>query len=361
MTRPRRRAALFVGAVALALLTSGCGLISLQSLPKLGGVSGRTFPVHAVFADVLNLPTNAQVRLGAQVVGQVSSISAHDFTADVTLSVKEGVRLPVGTTAEVRFDNPLGDEYVLLRPPPNPSATLLVSGSTVPEADTSIAPSVEDTFGALSLVLNGGGLNQLQTVVKELNNTFTGNQPQIHDLLGSIDTAVSSLAGGRQAVDDALGAIQTLSANLNANGGAQTIAGGIDAAAPAVTILSQANTQISALLQSLNTLGSTGVKVAQTSGQNGVNDLKDLLPVVNQLVAVDQQIQPDLQAVSAFEAATPKVAPGGYLQVSVIANVVLPPGPSDATPGSTGFSSVAAPAPSTGAAAIGELLGQGLL
>ena len=48
--------------------SGGCAL-SLQSLPKITGSSGATYPLHAVFANVLNLPDDAQVRNGAQVVG----------------------------------------------------------------------------------------------------------------------------------------------------------------------------------------------------------------------------------------------------------------------------------------------------
>ena len=51
-------------------LLGGCAL-SLQSLPKFSGISTGTYPVQAVFANVLNLPTDAQVRDGAEVVGQV--------------------------------------------------------------------------------------------------------------------------------------------------------------------------------------------------------------------------------------------------------------------------------------------------
>ena len=112
------------------------------------------------------------------------AISTSNFQADLTLDIKTSVRLPVGTTAQVRFDDPLGDEYILLQGPRSPptataddSSRFLAPGAAHPrELDTSTAPSVEDTFGALSLVLNGGGINQLQTIIGELNDTFNGNQ-----------------------------------------------------------------------------------------------------------------------------------------------------------------------------------------
>ncbi len=315
-----------VGAVAM----SGCA-ISLQSLPKVSGLGAATYPVYAQFSNVLNLPDEAQVRVGAQVVGQVVAISTKDFQADLTLDIKKSVRLPVGTIAQVRFDDPLGDEYVLLQPPSTPSITttddtsqFLTPGARIPEGSTSTAPSVEDTFGALSLVLNGGGINQLQTIIGQLNDTFNGNQTPIRSFLTTIDDGVSSLAGGRAAIDGALESISNLSSKLN--GGAPTIANGISTIAPAIGVLAGENQQISGLLTQLSNLGAVGTQVAQESGQNAVDDADDLLPVVQQLDSVSAQLAPDLNALASFEAETPKIAPGDYLQVNAIVNVLLPAG-----------------------------------
>ncbi|MBO0727902.1 MAG: MCE family protein [Acidimicrobiaceae bacterium] len=358
MSEPRRanrRRSTFVGALLVCvLLLGGCGF-SLQSLPKVGGISGPTYPVKAVFANVLNLPANAQVRLGAQVIGEVGSISTRDFRADVTLQIKKNVHLAAGSTAEVRFDNPLGDEYVLLTSPPYPTpGRFITSGQVIPEDRTDTAPSVEDTLGALSLVLNGGGLNQLQTIVHELNNTFTGNQPQIHSLLGTINAAVTTLSSGQTPVDNALAAIDNLSTKLDAGSNPKTISNGIASLAPAIGVLASENTDISRLLSNLSSLGAVGTQVAQQSGQNSVNDIKDLLPVVQQLDSVSQQLGPALKDLSTFEAQTPKIAPGDYLQVSAVANVVLPPG--QFSPPATSSAG-----PSTGAQAITALLEAGIL
>lgn len=356
MIRWRRVHVLAVACVAAsALALGGCGF-SLQSLPKLGGISGSTYPVYATFANVLNLPIEAQVRVGAQVVGDVSGISTSDFQADVTMRIKRSVTLLQGTTANVRFDNPLGDEYVLLTAPAATSASPLRPGAQIPESATSTAPSVEDTLAALSLVLNGGGINQLQTIIHELNNTFNGNQPQIRSFLGSVNAAVTSLANGRTAVDNFLSSASHLSEELNGNGGAgaQTIGTGISSIAPAIGVLASENTSIDNLFGALSNLGAVGTQIEQQSGQNAVNDVDALLPVVNQLNEVSQQLGPTLSDISTFEADAPKVAPGDYLQVSVVANVILPAG--NYAPNVDVTAKTA-----TGGQAITQLIGGGLL
>jgi phospholipid/cholesterol/gamma-HCH transport system substrate-binding protein len=350
---------------ALTLVLSGCAL-SLQSLPKISGIHQPTYPVHAVFANVLNLPTDAQVRVGAEVVGQVETIGTKHYQADLTLEIKRTVRLPVGTTAQIRFDNPLGDEYVMLQTPTtltsaldHPGTRFLAPGAVIPAGSTSTAPSVEDTFGALSLVLNGGGINQLETIIHELNNTFGGNQVPIRSFLTTIDQGVSSLSGGRTAIDGALASIASLSRQLN--GGKSTIANGISSIAPAIGILASENTQITGLITQLSNLGAIGTKVAEQSGQNSVNDAKDLLPVVQQLESVSAQLAPDLSDLASFEKESLKVAPGNYLQVSAIVNVVLPPGSFEATPlaqlaNSRTLAADRSPQPVQGAQAVSALL-----
>ncbi len=354
--------------VGIAVMLSGCAL-SLQSLPKVSGVSAGTYPVYAVFSNVLNLPDDAQVRVGAQVVGEVGAISTENFQADLTLDIKTSVQLAVGTTAQVRFDDPLGDEYILLQAPTvlptgtsEEASRFLVAGARIPASSTSTAPSVEDTFGALSLVLNGGGINQLQTIISQLNDTFTGNQGPIRSFLTTIDNGVSSLSGGRPAIDRALASISNLSSKLNAGG--PTIATGISTIAPAVGVLASENKQISGLLDQLSNLGAAGAAIAQQSGQNAVADAQDLLPVVQQLDAVSSQLAPDLSALAAFEAETPKIAPSDYLQVSALVNVLLPAGGFEpslpaAEPADTQTPSASGSVQLTGKQAISGLLTSG--
>ena len=53
--------------------------------------------------------------------------------------------------------------------------------------------------------------------------------------------------------------------------------------------------------------------------------------MVQQLASVSAQLGPDLADLARFEAETPKIAPGDYLQMSAVVNVLLPPGGSEAT------------------------------
>jgi phospholipid/cholesterol/gamma-HCH transport system substrate-binding protein len=336
---------------ALTALLGGCGF-SLQSMPKIGGQSGPTYPIYARFANVLNLPAEAQVRDGSAVIGAVTSITTHDFLADLTLSIRKGVRIPVGTTAQVRFDSPLGDEYVLLNPPDKPAGPWLTADSVLGVASTGTAPSVEDTLTALGAVLNGGGINQLETIVTQLNAAFGGNQGQIKELLSQLVVVLRSLSDHTDDIDDAIKAVGSLATSLNQ--GRDTITTGIQTIAPAVTVLARENGDLHDLLTQLTRLSQVTDAVINKSGQASINDAHDLLPVIDQLVGVEKQVGPDLKDIATFEKDTPKIAPGDYLQVSVTLYADFN---SSAV---TADESADVTKPAKGSAAIAELLEAGL-
>jgi phospholipid/cholesterol/gamma-HCH transport system substrate-binding protein len=319
--RPRRVVSL-AAAAAITLAVTGCG-ISLQSLPKLGGISGPTYNVKATFANVVNLPANAEVREGAFQVGYVSNIATKDFAAVITMTIKKSIVLPASTTVEVRFDTPLGEDFLLLQPPTGaPAAARLTNGSAIAEAQTSTAPSVEDTFGALGALLNGGGLNQLQTIITETNNVLVGNQPQIRSLLNQLNTTLTSFNGNSGAIDSALTAIGDLSQVLNRSRGA--ITNGIGALGPAVGVLASENTQLNQLISQVSRLSTVANNIVTQTQVGTVQDLQALGPVLNQLTAVQQQLSPALTAIDKFEHVVPQVTPGNYLQASIHATIQVP-------------------------------------
>ncbi|HET9731791.1 MAG TPA: MCE family protein [Acidimicrobiales bacterium] len=325
---------LLSGAALLAavLLLSSCG-ISLQSLPKIGGVSGPTYGISANFANVVNLPANATVRVGAFSVGYVSSIRLQDFQAVVAMRIKKSARLPTGTTASIRFDTPLGEDFVLLQPPASTAtadASYLRDGANIPESRTQTAPSVEDTFGALGALLDGGGINQLQTIISQTNLALNGNQAQIRSLITDLNSTVTSLASDTPAIDRSLQAMADLSKTLH--DGAGTIQQGLAALGPAASVLASETGDLQGLFRNLDTLSTAADSIIAASAAGTAQTFQALKPLLDQLTSVQAQLDPALSAVTQLERYTPRAVPGDYLQLSINATIGIPPVPSDAPP-----------------------------
>lgn len=146
MTRVRRRAltqgwGTVLAAVMLAVTLGGCA-VSVADFPlPAAGVGGDSYRLTAVFADALNLPDGAHVKVNGDDVGRVRTITTSDFTAHVEMAVRKDLVLPAGTTAELCQDTPLGEVFVALHPSASapPGAPALRDGDEIGLADTATA------------------------------------------------------------------------------------------------------------------------------------------------------------------------------------------------------------------------------
>ncbi len=187
-------------AIALtALVLAGCGsggFDGVYNLPLPGGadVGDHPYRVKAQFKDVLDLVPQAGVKVNDVPVGRVEKIDlAQDgWTAEVTMLVNGDVQLPANAFANLRQSALLGEKFVELGKPKDAEGKL-ADNAVIPLTKTNRNPEVEEVFGALSLLLNGGGVAQLQNITKELNAAMEGNEQEIRSLLGNLNTFVWEL------------------------------------------------------------------------------------------------------------------------------------------------------------------------
>jgi phospholipid/cholesterol/gamma-HCH transport system substrate-binding protein len=342
-----RRWAAVAGSALCGLGIAGCQF-NLQGLPSPGGgPPGDSYRLTAIFGDVLNLPQRAQVKLDGVVVGQVTAITLRDDRARVDMAVARSIQLPRGTTAQVRFTTPLGEDYISLNRPTTPaSGEQLTDGTTIPETQTSSAPTIEDTFALLSAVLNGGGLDQLRTIIVEVNKALGGHETQARDLLAQLNTLVSALNARTDDIDRGLTALASLSSELN--GQNDVIATGLERIAPALQVLASEAGDFTTLLKRLGQLGTIGTEVITQSRAALVADLQELGPVVDTLVGIGGALGTTLDELHTLEVVAPTAVPGDYLNLVVNATVQL--GNATVTPGAAGPAGAPAPPPPLAAA-----------
>ena len=130
-------------------------------LPGGADLGDHPYPVTVEFTDVLDLVPQSAVKVNDVAVGRVEEINlAPDgWTAEVTVAVNGDVELPANAVAEARQTSLLGEKYVELAEPAGQGA----GGSSptarvIPIDRTEPHPEVEEVLGALSLLLNGGGV-----------------------------------------------------------------------------------------------------------------------------------------------------------------------------------------------------------
>ncbi|MCP2319998.1 virulence factor Mce family protein [Nocardia amikacinitolerans] len=202
------------GAVA-ALSISGCAVtVDNVPLPK-PGVAGPSYRLHAVFDNALNLPERARVKIGGTDIGVVSGIDTVGWRADVELEIRADIALPEGSRAELRQSTPLGDIFVAVTlPQARSEARMLGDGDRIDREHTSAGASVEELMTSMSMLLNGGGLNQAARITSEMNSMVEGRGPQLAHLLTELTSALSALNARTDQIDSLLGGLAALSATL---------------------------------------------------------------------------------------------------------------------------------------------------
>jgi phospholipid/cholesterol/gamma-HCH transport system substrate-binding protein len=293
-----------LGLIAVLGLTAGCsGIASVYDLPLPGGadLGAHPYRVTVQFADLLDLVPQAAVKVDDVPVGRVESIrlgGSDGWTAEAVLAVNGDVVLPADAMANLRQSSLLGEKFVELAAPKEPSHERLADGALIPLDHTNRHAEVEEVFGALSLLLNGGGIGQLQTINQELSKVLTGNEPEIRAFLSDVDTLVSDLDVHRGEITDALDGLNQLASTL-ANRDKQ-IAGALTDLTPGLRSLTEQRTALVTMLQSLDSLSTVAVDTINRGREDLVADLQALAPILRQLANAGQDLPRALEILPTF-------------------------------------------------------------
>jgi phospholipid/cholesterol/gamma-HCH transport system substrate-binding protein len=292
---------------AAVLALAGCtstGVNGIYDLPLPGGadLGDHPYRVTVEFADVLDLVPQAAVKVNDVVVGRVESIElggADRWTPQVVVAVNGDVDLPADTRASLRQSSLLGEKFVELSAPEDgASPKQLADGAVITADRTNRHTEVEEVFGALSLLLNGGGIGQLRTINQELSKALSGNEPEIKAFLSNVDELVTNLDAHRGDITDALDGLNKLSTTLAGRG--EQIRGALTDLTPGLRALTEQRSALVTMLQSLDTLSDVAVDTINASRDDMVADLKALAPVLNQLADAGKDLPQALEILPTF-------------------------------------------------------------
>lgn len=295
-----------VAAVAGAFLLTGCSFEGAQEFTLPGGVAtgADAYEIKVEFSNVLDLVPQSAVKVNGVTVGSVAEIELkNERTALVTVQVLDEVRLPANSTASVSQTSLLGEKYVSLKPPPPGKAVSTQLRDMQPEPyipleRTTRNAEVEQVLSALSLVLNGGGLEQVQTISKEITNILQGREPEIKDLLDELDQFVGGLDQQKADIVRALDSLDRLTARLADQ--RVIIATALQDLPGGARILADQRANLTQLVKGLDRLGNVAVRVIKASQQNTVADLKALQPVLAGLNSAGKSLPRALELLTTY-------------------------------------------------------------
>ena len=296
---PAGRAGRALGAAALvAAVAAGCSMnLEDYTLPGGADVGDDPMEVSIRFDDVLDLVLQSTVKVNGLDAGRVTGISlAEDgWTAQVDIVLRDDLELPANTEASIQQTNLLGEKFVQLTPPEDePPTGQLADGDVISTSNTRTATDIEQVLGALSLLLNGGGVDQLQPIVAELRKATDGREDGLTETLRSADELIAGLNRQRDSITAALEGVNLMTAR--ANDQREQIQAALDELPAGVAVLEEQRPQLVEMLRRIDALGQVGSDILLTSREDLIADLRALRPVLQYL----GESTPDLIELTGF-------------------------------------------------------------
>ncbi|WP_405666870.1 MCE family protein [Streptomyces sp. NBC_01166] len=298
--------ALVAAGVGFVLVATTVGLPSfsgIEQVPLPGGadLGDHPYEITAEFGDVLSLAPQSSVKVNDVAVGRVTEIALTpgSWTAKVTMRVNGKIDLPANAYAHLEQSSLLGEKFVQLSPPSAGTARgALKDGDRIPLARTNRNPEVEEVFGALSMLLNGGGVDQLKTITTELNKALAGQEPQIRSMLQRVDTLVTNLDGHKEDITQALDGVNRLSATLATR--KQDVGTVLTGLSPGLKVLEKQRGSLLTMLRSLDSLSTVAVDTINKSKADMIADLEAIAPTLTALADSGNDLPDSLQVLVTY-------------------------------------------------------------
>jgi phospholipid/cholesterol/gamma-HCH transport system substrate-binding protein len=298
----RRRTTPLLAIGLSSVVLTGCGFEGAASIPLPGGEGNGAdaYEFFVEFSDVLDLVPQSAVKVDDVTVGSVSDIELDGYTALVTVSVNGDIEVPANTSASLRQTSLLGEKFVSLDTPPASEAASqpLREGDLISLEDTTRSAEIEEVLGALSLVLNGGSLEQLQVINTEVVNALEGREPEVKSALNQLDAFVGGLDAQKDQIVRALDSLDRLSSTLVTE--RQTIATALEDIPAGAEVLSAQREDLVEMLTALDRLGDVAVRVIDQTQENTVADLRALQPILAQLNAAGENLPESFELLTTY-------------------------------------------------------------
>jgi phospholipid/cholesterol/gamma-HCH transport system substrate-binding protein len=299
--RPWQHVAVNVTMVLILAAIPGCGWRGLNSLslPGTQGTAAGSFVIQAQLPDVNNIEPNSRVRVADVTVGHVTKIERQGWHALLTMRLNGDVNLPANATAKIGTTSLLGSLHIELAPPTGQAPQgRLHDGSLIPLQDGGAYPSTEQTLAALSMLLNGGGLGQVQDITEAFSTAFRGREQDVRSLITQLREFTGHL---NDQTGDIIAATESLNRLVGKFSAQQPVLDRALATVPdALAVL---NSERDNLVQAADQLGKFSALTVDTVNQtkeNLVKELRQVGPVLESLANAGPSLTRSLSLLATF-------------------------------------------------------------
>lgn len=310
-----------------AVVLAGCGWRGLNSmtLPGTQGHGPGAYTIQAQLPDVNNLQKNSRVRVGDVSVGTVTMIARQGWHALVTMRLNGDVNLPANATAKLGQTSLLGSLHVELAPPTGVAPQgRLHEGSLIPLSSGSAYPNTEQTLAALSLLLNGGGIGQIQDITKAFSTAFSGREQDLRSLITQLDKFIAYLNAQK---DDIIAATDSFNKLMGQFADQRSVLDkALQTIPDALSVLKDERVQLADTLTRLGGFSALAADSVNKTKESLIAELKDTAPVLESLANAGPALTRSLSNLVTFpwpEETVQKWFRGDYANSVVIFDLTL--------------------------------------
>lgn len=318
-----------VVAVTIACLSTvpGCewrGLNSL-SLPGSTGTGEGSYTIQAQLPDVVTIQQNTRVRVADVNVGNVTKIEVQDWHALVTMRVNGDVHLPANSTAKVGQTSLLGSMHIELAPPTDePPEGQLKDGSLIPLSRSATYPTTEQTLASVSILLNGGGLGQLQEINQAFAKALAGRENDMRSLLTQLDTFITQLNAQTDDIIAATEKLNSLAGQVAAKD--QIVDKALTTIPQALAVLADSRTKLANAIDALGKFGAIATSTVNQTKESLVDNLRNVAPVLRELANAGPALTRGLDFLSTYpwvKSTIPNWFRGDFANITLVIDLTL--------------------------------------
>jgi phospholipid/cholesterol/gamma-HCH transport system substrate-binding protein len=268
---------LAVFAVVTLVLTG----ILAATVANTGFASGSEYT--AMFTDASGLQEGDDVRMHGVKIGQITSLEVRDDRlAAVGFAVDRERSVPAGVTAVIRYRNLIGQRYLALDAPTQPSGPPMSPGATIPLDHTRPALSLTDLFNGFQPLFRALTPNDVNQLSAQIIQVFQGEGPSVEQLLTSTASLSNTLADRGKVIGQVITNLNTVLGNVSAR--SPELGQLLDTLQSLITGLSKDRRPIGDAVDALGDLTDTTahlVDAARPSLHDDIGELRRLAGMLN--------------------------------------------------------------------------------
>ncbi|QLL09894.1 MCE family protein [Mycobacterium vicinigordonae] len=305
----------------------GCQWQGLNSIamPGTAGRGDHAFEVRAQMRDVGYLEENSRVRVGDANVGTVTKIEREGWHALITMRLNGDVHLPANATATLGQTSLLGSLHVeLAAPTVGPPVGRLTNGALIPLRSSAAFPRTDQTLAVISLLLNGGGVGEVQDIVRAFSTALSGRGKDLKSLIRQINEFVGRLHGQ---TDDIIAATESFNRLVKQLADQKPVLDNALRTVPnALEVLNARRDHLTEAFKAFGQFSALATKAVNSTKQNLDQELRDFGPILQSLADAGPSLTRGLSLLATFPWADEtlgNMVRGDYVNVGLTVDLTL--------------------------------------